>query len=148
MTLAWWLLSIVAGLRVAGDVYAWWQARQRGNAKPAEREKPRRRQRKAVAVPKVHVASAADLMRLLQNSEALTQEQARASLRAQGRSELLAVDNGNGFEVALPTPVPLHPRPIEGEEQRVKVAPLEPAAFVVLLALAREGYFARKGMAS
>lgn len=70
---------------------------------------------------------------------------ARAALRAQGHSELIG-DGDSGVVSMTTNPVPLHPRPIVGEEIRVTppVPMTDLTAFQLHMALSRPEYEKRR----
>lgn len=97
----------------------------------------------------VHVKNAAELQAAIASAAQTSQLEARAYLRSQGHSEILA-PGGPEFYVALPYPIPLHPRAIEGDEVRAKV-PLPITSgehFALLLAMAKPAYDKRRNTKS
>lgn len=97
----------------------------------------------------VHVKNAAELQAAIASAAQTSQLEARAYLRSQGHSEILA-PGGPEFYVAVPYPIPLHPRAIEGDEVRAKV-PLPITSgdhLMLLLAMAKPMYDKRRNTKS
>ncbi len=97
----------------------------------------------------VHVKNAAELQAAIASAAQTSQLEARAYLRSQGHSEILA-PGGPEFYVAVPYPIPLHPRAIEGAEVRAKV-PLPITSgdhLMLLLAMAKPMYDKRRNTKS